>query len=47
MYLCVMYLWLGVSSQESERSCICVLGVSSQESERSCICVLGSIKPGE
>ena len=29
-----------VSSQESERSCICVLGVSSQESERSCICVL-------
>ena len=32
---------LGVSSQESERSCICVSGVSSQESERSCICVLG------
>ena len=31
---------LEVSSQESERSCICVLGVSSQESERSCICVL-------
>ena len=32
---------LGVTSQESERSCICVLGASSQESERSCICVLG------
>ena len=39
---------LGVISQESERSCICVLGVSSQEtechracSERPCICVLG------
>jgi hypothetical protein len=31
---------LKVSSQESERSCICVLEVSSQESERSCICVL-------
>ena len=38
-------LILPVPSQESERSCICVLGllillpVSSQESERSCICV--------
>ena len=37
-------LILPVPSQESERSCICVLGllillpVSSQESERSCIC---------
>ena len=31
---------LEVSSQESERSCICVYEVSSQESERSCICVL-------
>ena len=36
-----------VPSQESERSCICVLGVHfievpapGQESERSCICVL-------
>ena len=32
---------LGVTSQESERPCICVLGVSSQETERPCICVLG------
>ena len=32
---------VGVSRQESEQSCICVLGVSSQESEQSCICVLG------
>ena len=35
-----------VPSQESERSCICVLGLlilplPSQESERSYICVLG------
>ena len=35
-----------VPSQESERSCICVLGllilpIPSQENERSCICVLG------
>jgi hypothetical protein len=37
---------LGVPSQETERSCICVLGVPSQETERSCICVLGvSILP--
>ena len=35
-----------VSSQESERSCLCMLGVPSQESERSCICVSGvSILP--
>ena len=39
MYLCVR--GINVPSQESERSCICVLGVSRQESERSCICVLG------
>jgi hypothetical protein len=38
-------LILPVPSQESERSCICVLGllillpVPSQKSERSCICV--------
>jgi hypothetical protein len=34
---------LGVSSQESEMSCICVLVVSvpSRDSEMSCICVLG------
>ena len=32
---------LGVSSQDSERSCVCVLGVSSQDSERSCAYVLG------
>jgi hypothetical protein len=32
---------VSVESQESERSCICMLGVPSQESERSCICVLG------
>ena len=44
---------LGVSSQETEQSCICVrgikpgnvLGVSSQETVQSCICVRG-IKPG-
>jgi hypothetical protein len=46
MYLCVR--GINVPSQESERSCICVLKVHfikvpvpSQESERSCICVLG------
>ena len=32
---------LGVTSQESERSCVCVFGVTSLESERPCICVLG------
>ena len=32
---------LGISSQESEWACICVLGISSQESELSCIFVLG------
>jgi hypothetical protein len=32
---------LGVPSQESEQSCLCVLGVPSQESEQSCLCVLG------
>ena len=31
---------LEVRTQESERSCICVLEVPRQESERSCICVL-------
>jgi hypothetical protein len=36
-----LYIEVPVTSQESERSCICVLGVPSQESERSCICVLG------
>ena len=38
-----MYLFVGVSSQNSEMSCICVLGVyvPSQDSEMSCICVLG------
>jgi len=32
-----------VPSQESDRSCICMLGVSlpSQESDQSCICMLG------
>ena len=32
---------LGVTSQKSERSCICVLGATRQESERPCICMLG------
>ena len=32
---------LGVSNQEGERPCICVLGVTSLESERPFICVLG------
>ena len=32
---------LGVSSQESDWSCICMLVVSSQESDWSCICMLG------
>jgi hypothetical protein len=36
-----LFIDVSIPSQESERSCICVLGVSSQESERSCICVLG------
>ena len=48
-----MYMWVRDfdvtrrRSQESERSCICVLGISmllkrgSNDSERSCICVLG------
>ena len=49
-------LILPVPSQESERSCICVLRllilpVPSQESERSCICVrvidFACTKPGE
>jgi NAD(P)-dependent dehydrogenase (short-subunit alcohol dehydrogenase family) len=30
-----LYKVLGFSSQECERSCICVLGFSSQECERS------------
>ena len=40
------FIEMPVPSQESERSCICVLGllillpVPSQESARSCICVL-------
>jgi hypothetical protein len=32
---------LGVASQDSEMSCICVLGVSRQDIEMSCICVRG------
>jgi hypothetical protein len=51
MYMCVtcnkpekwaaMYIYvLGVTSQESERLCICVLGVTSQESEWPRIFVL-------
>jgi hypothetical protein len=36
----LLFIEMSVASQESERSCICVLEVSSQESERSCICVL-------
>ena len=32
MYLCVRAL--GVSSQESERSCICVLGVSMYQARK-------------
>ena len=47
MYLCVMLARYLCVSQESERSCICVLWVSSQESERSCICMLGGIEPGK
>ena len=52
----LVLLILPVPSQESERSCICVLGllilpVPSQESERSCICVrvndFACTKPGE
>jgi hypothetical protein len=35
------FIEVPVSSQESERWCICVLGASSQESERWCICVSG------
>jgi hypothetical protein len=42
MYVCVR----GLSSQESRRSCICVLRVI-EESRWSCICVLGVIEPGE
>jgi hypothetical protein len=34
----LLFIEMSVASQESERSCICVLKVS--ESERSCICVL-------
>jgi hypothetical protein len=39
---------LGVSSQNSEMSCICVLVVSvpSRDSEMSCICVLVVSVPG-
>ena len=43
MYLCVMdIVTKSILSQESERSCICVLegSLPSQESERSWICVL-------
>ena len=32
---------LGVTRQESDRACTCVLGVSTQESEWPCICLLG------
>ena len=42
-----MHLCAGVSSQDNEMSCICVLGVSSQDSEMSCICVLGVSKSGQ
>jgi hypothetical protein len=35
MYMCVRDI-----SQESERSCICVLGISVRKVSGSCICVL-------